>query len=220
MQLEIISITDLSLAGDTSSCQDKQNLSPLLVIPERKGKEYHLVPGQDDRLRYMRSIGIVNHPVYIIPGTTSADCLLVVRNCMRDLGRGGLIEFALPLILFLENEGITIHKVSFELWTEWGFDSRGSNKLKLVSDTDDIFYLVWPIDSSITEEADLMGVAQYILYSHPDHPLKNKLQGFQPDIFTELNIRNDYSGMFWDTNADWCERLEKRETLQKLFDGV
>lgn len=217
MQLEMISITDLAPAGDMISCLDSKNLAPLIVCYH--DKEYHLIPGQDDRLSYMKSIGINNHPAYLLPGTTSADCLVAIRDMIRELGRGGLIEFALHLIPFLESEGIKITKVTAELWKEWGFDERGSNKLKLTTDTDDIFHLIWQNDGGGMEGADLLGMAEYILYSHPEHPIVSKIKGAE-DIFWAIDIRNDFSGMFWDLKADWNRKLDEREAREKLLEQV
>jgi hypothetical protein len=202
MQLEIISISNLTLAGDAWTSQmDDHSLAPLLI------QNNQLLPGQDARLKHMQSIGIEKHPAYILPPTASAYCII---NIVRELGRGGLIEFALHLIPFMETEGIKIVKVVPEL-SEW-FDLRGSNKLKLVADTNDIFYLTWAEDLGGTDTADLFGMAKYILYSHPDHPLAQKLPGLDtPDIFNDLGIRNDFSCMFWDTEEPWNKELDARE---------
>jgi hypothetical protein len=112
-----------------------------------------------------------------------------------------LIDFALKLIPFLESEyGIKIIKTHS---IPGDFDERGNNWIEMETDENDIFVLRWCEDMAGTDWCDLYGIAKYVLFSHPDHLLKAKLYGDTPDPFFSLNIRNDYSCMFWDLDADW-----------------
>lgn len=219
MQLEIISLSQINPAGDSDHLfpLSGNDLSPLIVVKDISVSftRYQLAPGQDKRLEYMKLIGLKETPCFLLPGELPADCLVGMSILISKCGRGGLIEMALQLIPCLAlNYQIKVDKVNP---IPADFDIRGSHKLELTTDTDDTFTLAWCEDMGGNEWCDLFGIAKYILYSHPDHPLKDKLYGLgTADPFFAINIRNDYSCMFWDTQTDWAKELDRRELEQKI----
>lgn len=130
----------------------------------------------------------------------------IIMNITKDTEtQKGLIDFALKLIPYFSSEyGIKIIQTRI---IPGEIDERGNNWIELETDENDIFTLKWCEAQGGTDWCELHGIAKYVLFSHPDHPLKAKLAGSginTPDPFFALNIMNDFSCMFWDLEADWC----------------
>ena len=82
MRKDKINLNDIIPAGDAGEW-DREERLPLFAI-EFQGK-YHLVPGQDKYFDGIKELGFQKVSIYILPGNTSADFLLILRDLFRRI---------------------------------------------------------------------------------------------------------------------------------------